>query len=105
MAGTSLVRNGAARFPASAVLTLTRRRTNRVAHYLCIEDRRTAPALRRILVRELSTLQVVGLTYLVGQSAIHERVGFTPKLLAPCPVFGQPSKSLLQGASRHIFSP
>ena len=66
---------------------------------LCIEYDRPPPALSGILVDQLSIRQIVGLTDVFGQSAVHQRIGFATKFLAPGPILGLRAEDLLHGAT------
>jgi hypothetical protein len=76
-----------------------------VAGDLRVNDVCPAPALSGLLVYQLASGQVVILTYVFCQPAIHQRVGFEAEFLVPRPILGLPPEYLFQAASREIFRP
>ena len=86
-------------------LTLASHRAHRVAGDLRVNDVCPTPALGGLLMHQLASGQVVILTYVFRQPAIHQRVGFEAEFLIPGPILGLPSQYFLQAASREIFRP
>jgi len=72
---------------------------------LCVENACAALALQRIRMANLSFRQVIGLSNLVGQAAVHQGVVPAAKLLAPDAILDQPLEDLVQAETREIFTP
>jgi hypothetical protein len=106
MAGIGSARNlSAAVQGVRAFLTASRDGTNGVPDDLRIQDVRAAPALLGILVDQFSMRQIVILTDVLGQPAVHQGIGLEPDLLIPRPILGLPSENFFQGTRREIFGP
>jgi len=106
MAGIGSARNlSTADQRVSAFLTASRDGTNGMPDDLRIQDVRAAPALLGILVNQFSMRQIVVLTDVFGQPAVHQGIGLEPDLLIPGPILGLPSQNFFQGTRREIFGP
>jgi hypothetical protein len=105
MAGISRARNRPFAQPGAYPLTVPKHWANPVPGNLRVNYVCPAPALGGILMHQLASRQIVVLTYVFGQSAVHQCVGFETKFFVPRAILGLPSQHIFQSASREIFRP